>query len=91
MNKKKEQDSWKTAMKKMIYELYTITLMQNQLSFLVWLIFYLISYFQMLDFLFYQFFDSLSDESFLASVILQVFSSCSVPSPPYDILRSVDT
>eukprot|EP01022_Parablepharisma_sp_SALTPOND_P000771 TRINITY_DN105021_c0_g1_i1.p1 TRINITY_DN105021_c0_g1~~TRINITY_DN105021_c0_g1_i1.p1 ORF type:complete len:1050 (+),score=83.84 TRINITY_DN105021_c0_g1_i1:89-3151(+) len=78
MPRKKDQESCESILKGTIFELYTVTLMQNQLSFTVWVIFYLISYFQMLDFTFHAFYDEISGQSFLSSLILQVFSAVSV-------------
>lgn len=65
--------------KEFLYEFYTQILMQNNFSFAIWVICYVISFFQMLDYIFHPFFDELLDESFVTNCILQVFQYCSVP------------
>ncbi len=70
-----------SRIKELLYEFYAQILMQNNFSFPVWFICYVISYAQMLDFLFHPFFDSMTSESFISSIILNVFEYTSV-SPP---------
>ena len=78
MLSQEQKISWKSRLKTILFEFYTSSLMQNQLSFSIWTIFYLISYFQLLDFVFHSFTDTVSNQSFAASFILQLFSAVSV-------------
>lgn len=76
--KKKEKQVWKAVLQELFFEFYTQVLMQNQFSFFLWVITYLIGYIQLLDFLFHYYYNQVSSESFVASFVLSVLEYSSV-------------
>ncbi len=74
----KKQQSTCFKLKELLYEFYTQILMQNQFTFLFWLICYIISFFQVLDFIFHPFHEDVSDQGFISGLIVDIFEYCSV-------------
>jgi hypothetical protein len=78
MKDAKKQSSWKEFIQELLYEFYAQVLMQNQFSFTLWLVSYILSYLQILDYIFHPFVDSVMEESFVSSLIVNVFQYSSV-------------
>ena len=67
-----------SRLKEFLYEFYTQVLMQNHFSFTLWLLCYLLSFLQILDFTFHSFGSTMSKESFVSSLIVSILEYSSV-------------
>jgi len=77
-NEKKPKETWKEVLTENLYEFYTQSLMQNQFSYFLWVLTYIISYVQIIDFLFHYYYDVVYSESLVSSVIVSILEYSSV-------------
>ena len=66
--------------RELLYEFYTQALMQNNFSFLLWMICYITNFLQLLDYIFHSYYEEVAKESVASSLILDILKYTSVYS-----------